>query len=220
MACRAIVSQWVTAITQSSQHSPCTWLACPSTEAASPSCMDGAPCPDTAQVTTPWPARTREAWPGLSVPRHPHGRLRLRLTRGHGLVAEALGPQPLGPVQAHTEPGPVQAACCDWLPGPAMDALGRPPGVGGQQRARVSLSGPSISRCFLMFASGPGSGLAPGPQHVQRQWQWPGEPMRSSGPECGPACLSLGVHSQLCLLSCTYSVCSGALALSLFLLAS
>lgn len=44
--------------------------------------------------------------------------------------------------------------------------------------------------------------------------------MRSSGPECGPACLSLGVHSQLCLLSCTYSVCSGALALSLFLLAS
>lgn len=149
MACRAIVSQWVTAITQSSQHSPCTWLACPSTEAASPSCMDGAPCPDTAQVTTPWPARTREAWPGLSVPRHPQGRLRLRLTRGRGLVAEALGPQPLGPVQAHTEPGPVQAVCCDWLPGPAMDALGRPPGVGGS-RGPVSLSGPSISRRVLL----------------------------------------------------------------------
>lgn len=44
--------------------------------------------------------------------------------------------------------------------------------------------------------------------------------MRSSGPERGPACPSLGVHSQLCILSGAPSAHAGALPLGIFLMAS
>lgn len=63
------------------------------------------------------PSPDASARPGLFVPWRPPGRLRLRLTREHGLLLLRLpGSQPLRPVQAHTEPGPVQAARCNWLP--------------------------------------------------------------------------------------------------------
>lgn len=63
------------------------------------------------------PSPEASARPGLFVPWRPPARLRLRLTEAHGLLLLRLpGSQPLGPVQARTEPGPVQAARCDWLP--------------------------------------------------------------------------------------------------------
>lgn len=63
------------------------------------------------------PSPDASARPGPFEPQRPPGRLRLWLTREHGLLLLRLpGSQPLGPVQAHTEPGPVPATRCDWLP--------------------------------------------------------------------------------------------------------
>lgn len=79
------------------------WPASPSTEAASPSCVHGGPCPATATVLMPRPAQTGKAWPGLFAPWRPAGQLRLQLTVGHDLlVLRLLGPSPLRPVQART----------------------------------------------------------------------------------------------------------------------
>lgn len=78
----------------------------PSTEVASPSCVDGGPCPATATIMMPQPAQTHEAWPGLFVPWRPRGQLRLQLTRGHDLLLLRL----LGPsLSGLCRPTPSQA---------------------------------------------------------------------------------------------------------------
>ena len=73
---RALVCGPLLGSAVSPQHGPRPRLACPSTEVVSPSCVDGLPALPTSKTGCLGRPGT-EAWPGLFVPWHPRGRLRL-----------------------------------------------------------------------------------------------------------------------------------------------